>query len=59
MSVTIPPWPDDFPNFRAALEAPTRKVKEAAAAVIALINADSEVIDPDSLAERAESKVLR
>ena len=45
-----------LPELPAALEAPTRKVKEAAAAVIALINADSEVIDPDSLAERARVK---
>lgn len=40
----------------AQLEAPIRKVKEASAAVIALINADSDVIDPDSMAERARVK---
>jgi ATP-dependent DNA helicase DinG len=45
-----------MPELPSALEAPTRKVKEAAAAVIALINADSEIIDPDSLAERARVK---
>jgi len=45
-----------MPELPLALEAPTRKVKEAAAAVIALINADSEIIDPDSLAERARVK---
>lgn len=40
----------------APLEAPIRKVKEAAEAIIARINADSEIIDPDSLAERARVK---
>ena len=45
-----------LPELPSALEAPTRKVKEAAAAVIALINADSEIIDPDSMAERARVK---
>ena len=45
-----------MPELPSALEGPTRKVKEAAAAVIALINADSEIIDPDSLAERARVK---
>ena len=38
------------------LVAPIRKVKEAAEAVIAAINADSEIIDPDSIAERARVK---
>lgn len=38
------------------LVAPIRKVKEAAEAVIASINADSEIIDPDSIAERARVK---
>ena len=38
------------------LEAPIRKVKEAAAAVVALINADSDIIDPDSMAQRARVK---
>ena len=38
------------------LVAPIRKVKEAAEAVIAAINADSEIVDPDSLAERARVK---
>ena len=35
------------------LEAPIRAIKDGAAAVIALIKADSEVVDIDSLAERA------
>ena len=39
-----------------ALAAPVRKVKEAAEAVIAAINADSEIVDPDTLAERARVK---
>ena len=38
------------------LNAPIRKVKEAAEAVLAAINADSEIVDPDSLAERARVK---
>ncbi len=38
------------------LFAPVRKVKEAAEAAIAAINADSEIIDPDSIAERARVK---
>ena len=38
------------------LEAPIRKVKESAAAVVALINADSDIIDPDSMAQRARVK---
>ena len=38
------------------LEAPIRKVKEASAAVVALINADSDIIDPDSMAQRARVK---
>ena len=38
------------------LEAPIRKVKETAAAVVALINADSDIIDPDSMAQRARVK---
>ena len=45
-----------FPELPAQLEAPIRKVKEASAAVVALINADSDVIDPDSMAERARVK---
>lgn len=39
-----------------ALAAPVRKIKDAAEAVIAAINADSEIIDPDSLADRARVK---
>ena len=39
-----------------ALAAPVRKIKEAAEAVIAYINADSEIVDPDSLADRARVK---
>jgi len=42
-----------LPELPAQLEAPIRKVKEVSAAVVALINADSDVIDPDSMAERA------
>jgi ATP-dependent DNA helicase DinG len=38
------------------LVAPIRKVKESAEAVIAAINADSEIIDPDTIAERARVK---
>ncbi len=45
-----------LPELPAQLEAPIRKVKEASAAVIALISADSDVIDPDSMAERARVK---
>ena len=45
-----------LPELPAQLEAPIRKVKEAAQAIVALINADSDVIDPDSLAERARVK---
>ncbi len=40
----------------AQLEAPIRKVKEASAAVLAQIQADSEVIDPDVMAQRARVK---
>ena len=39
-----------------ALAAPVRKIKEAAEAVVAYINADSEIVDPDSLADRARVK---
>jgi len=38
------------------LEAPLRAVKEAVAAVTALISADSQIIDPNSMAERARVK---
>ncbi len=38
------------------LVAPIRKVKEAAEAVVAAINADSEIINPDTIAERARVK---
>jgi ATP-dependent DNA helicase DinG len=38
------------------LEAPIRKVREAAQAVLALIAADEEVVDSDSIAERARVK---
>ena len=37
----------------SALEAPIRKLKEAASAVSQLISADDEIIDPDENAERA------
>ena len=40
----------------AALEAPLRAVKEGVAAVTALIAADAEIIDPNSMAERARVK---
>lgn len=43
----------ELPN---SLAAPVRKIKEAAEAVIAAINADSEIVDPDTLAERARVK---
>jgi ATP-dependent DNA helicase DinG len=39
-----------------SLEAPLRKLKEASSAVVALINADSEIIDPDAMAQRARVK---
>ena len=45
-----------LPELPRQLEAPIRKVKEASAAVVALINADSEIIDPDSMAQRARVK---
>ena len=45
-----------LPEIPAQLEAPIRKVKETSSAVVALINADSDVIDPDSMAERARVK---
>ena len=38
------------------LEAPIRAIKESSAAVVALINADSDVMDPDSMAQRARVK---
>jgi ATP-dependent DNA helicase DinG len=38
------------------LFAPVRKVKESAEAAIAALNADNEIIDPDSIAERARVK---
>jgi len=39
-----------------SLAAPVRKIKEAAEAVIAFISADSEIVNPDSLADRARVK---
>ncbi len=45
-----------LPELPSQLEAPIRKVKDASQAVVALINADSDVIDPDSMAERARVK---
>jgi ATP-dependent DNA helicase DinG len=45
-----------LPELPAQLESPIRKVKETSSAVVALINADSDVVDPDSLAERARVK---
>ncbi len=38
------------------LHAPVRKVKEAAEALVAVINADGEILDPDLMAERARVK---
>jgi len=40
----------------ATLEAPLRAVKEGVAAVTALISADAQIIDPNSMAERARVK---
>ncbi|CAB5240192.1 unannotated protein [freshwater metagenome] len=40
----------------SSLEAPIRKVREAAAAIVQLINADEEIIDSDAIAERARVK---
>ena len=40
----------------SSLEAPIRKVKEAAAAIVQIINADDEIIDSDGIAERARVK---
>ena len=45
-----------LPELPAQLEAPIRKVKDAAKAVVELINADSDVINPDSMADRARVK---
>ena len=45
-----------LPELPQQLESPIRKVKEASAAVVALINADSDIIDPDSMAQRARVK---
>ena len=40
----------------SSLEAPIRKVKDAAAAIVQIINADDEIIDSDAIAERARVK---
>ena len=40
----------------SSLEAPIRKVKESAAAIVQIINADDEIIDSDAIAERARVK---
>ena len=45
-----------LPELPKQLESPIRKVKEASAAVVALINADADIIDPDSMAQRARVK---
>ncbi len=45
-----------LPELPPQLEAPIRKVKESSAAVVALINADADIIDPDSMAQRARVK---
>jgi ATP-dependent DNA helicase DinG len=44
---------DEIPS---SLEAPIRKVRETAQAIIQLISADEEIIDSDALAERARVK---
>ncbi|MDA2993652.1 MAG: ATP-dependent DNA helicase [Actinomycetota bacterium] len=40
----------------SSLEAPIRKVKDAAAAIVQIINADDEIVDSDAIAERARVK---
>lgn len=40
----------------SSLEAPIRKVKDAAAAIVQIITADDEIIDSDAIAERARVK---
>jgi ATP-dependent DNA helicase DinG len=45
-----------LPELPAQLEAQIRKIEETSNAVVALINADADVVDPDSLAERARVK---
>ena len=40
----------------SSLESPIRKVKEAAAAIVQIINADDDIIDSDAVAERARVK---
>ena len=40
----------------STLEAPLRAIKEAVASVTALISADTQIIDPNSMAERARVK---
>ena len=45
-----------LPELPRQLEAPILKVKESSAAVVALINADSDIIDTDSMAQRARVK---
>ena len=40
----------------SSLEAPIRKVKDAAAAIVQIISADDEIIDSDAVAERARVK---
>jgi len=44
---------DELPK---EFEAPMRGIKEAVAAILQLINADAEVIDPNTMAERARVK---
>ncbi|MEJ0014366.1 MAG: hypothetical protein WDN07_02020 [Actinomycetota bacterium] len=45
-----------LPELPRQLEASIRKVKEASAAVVALINADSDIDDSDAMAQRARVK---
>ena len=66
LAAAIADYADDYRNNRdeqrrldelpSQLEAPVRKIKEAAEALGAAINADAEIIDPDSIAERARVK---
>jgi len=45
-----------LPELPRDLESPIRKLKESGAAVLAMINSDSEIIDPDASAQRSRVK---
>ena len=45
-----------LPELPRDLESPIRKLKESGAAVLAMISADSEIIDPDASAQRSRVK---